>query len=409
MLKLELELAQASRRESRLAVVHMDLDRFKVINDTLGHSIGDRMILAVAERLSGTIRKNDTLARVGSDEFIILLTDLKTPDDAARMALQIVAGMRRTFPVDGKELYITASVGISIFPDDSSMPEVLLSNADIAVSHVKKMGRNNYQFFNPSINIRTLERLLLESSLRQTIERNQLELYYQPQVDIRTGKIICVEALVRWNHPDLGMLLPAQFIPIAEEIGFITTIDEWVLRTACVQNKAWHDSGNRPLCVTVNISSQQFEHPELIRLVSAVVERTGLLPGYLDIEVTESTAMRDIDLAIPNLMGLNRIGVNISIDDFGTGYSSLNYLKRFPVQTLKIDQSFIRGVATDADDEAIVKAVIAMGHNLRLKVLAEGVETEDQLSFLRDSGCDEMQGFLFSEPLPVGEIERKFG
>ncbi len=408
MVKLGLEIAQAARNNTRLAVVHLDLDRFKVINDTLGHAIGDRVILAVAERLGGIIRQSDTLSRVGSDEFIILLADLKTPEDAARVAVQIVTGMRRLFSIDNKELYVTASIGISMFPEDSRDPEVLLSNADIAVSHVKETGRNNYQFFNRSINIRTLERLLLESNLRQTIERSQLELYYQPQVDIRTGEIICLEALVRWNHPDLGLLLPAQFIPIAEEIGFITSIDEWVLRTACAQNKAWQDAGAKRMCVTVNISSQQFQHPELIKMVRSTVGHSGLDPSYLDIEVTESTAMRDIDLAIPNLRGLNSLGINLSIDDFGTGYSSLNYLKRFPVQTLKIDQSFIRGVATDLDDQAIVKAVIAMGHNLRLKVLAEGVETREQLSFLRDSDCDEMQGFLFSEPLPAPQIRGKF-
>lgn len=407
MVKLGLEVAQAERNRSKLAVAHLDLDRFKVINDTLGHSVGDRLIVAVADRLRTLIRQSDTLARAGSDEFIILLADLRNPEDAARAVVDILNGMRHLFEIDNKMLYVTASIGISMFPEDSRNPEVLLSNADIAVSHTKETGRDNYQFFNPSINVRTLERLLLESNLRQTIERNQLVVYYQPQFDIRSGRIVCVEALVRWMHPDLGLLHPTQFLPVAEEIGFMPAIDEWVLRTACVQNKLWHESGH-DLCVTVNVSAQQFQRADLVDSVARTISHAGLSPRFLDIEVTEGTAMRDIDLAIPNLKGLHNLGVNLSIDDFGTGYSSLNYLKRFPVQTLKIDQSFIRGIATDTDDQAIVRAVIAMGHNLRLKILAEGVETNEQLEFLREHECDEMQGFLYSQPVPPDEIEHAF-
>ena len=407
MLRFEHELVQSQRNQKKLAVLHLDLDRFKVINDSLGHAVGDKVIRAVAERLRSLTRKSDTLARMGSDEFIILLADINRAEDAALFARKIIDAMQRSFPADGHELYVTASVGISMYPEDSEKAEILLGNADIAVSHVKERGRNDYQFFNPAINVRTVERLLLESSLRQSVERGELVLYYQPEVNIKTGDVMCLEALVRWRHPNLGLLLPAQFIPVAEEIGFVTAVDEWVIRNACAQNKAWHDTGFPPLCVTVNLSAQQFQQPALATMVSRIVRETGLAPGYLDIEVTESAAMRNIELAIPNLSGLHDMGVKLSIDDFGTGYSSLNYLKRFPVHTLKIDQSFIRGVSTDPDDQAIVRAVIAMGHHLKMKVVAEGVETDEQLSFLRDNDCDEMQGFLFSKPLPPQDVERE--
>ncbi|MFO0754627.1 MAG: EAL domain-containing protein [Thermodesulfovibrionales bacterium] len=399
-LRLGIELTQAQHNQRELAVLHLDLDRFRTINDTLGHAVGDKVILAVAERLKALIRANDTLARVGSDEFIILYPDISRPEEAALFARKLVDALRKPFRIDGRELYATASIGISIYPEDSKNADVLLKNADITVSYVKESGRNTYRFFNPTLNRRTIERLLLESDLRQSIERGELILHYQPQVHIRTGEIMCLEALVRWRHADLGMLSPGQFIPVAEEIGFVTAIDEWVLRAACSQNKAWQDEGYPPVCITVNLSAQQFQQPALVELVSGIVQETGLGPHNLGIEVTESTAMRDIDLAIPNLKGLHARGIKLAIDDFGTGYSSLNYLKRFPIHALKIDQSFIRGVVTDPDDQAIVNAIIAMGHSLQLDVIAEGVESDEQLSFLKDSDCDEMQGFLFSQPLP---------
>lgn len=404
VLVLKMELDQADRHRRKVAVLHLDLDRFKVINDSLGRAVGDRLILAVAERLKTLIRKNDTLSRTGSDEFIILLAGINRAEDAAFYGRNIIDAMRKAFRIDGHEIFITASIGISIYPEDAGQAEKLLANADIAVSHVKKRGRNNYQFFNPAINVRTLELLLLENSLRKTIDRNELVLYYQPQINIRTGEIASLEALVRWKHADLGMLSPSEFIPVAEEIGYITSIDEWVLRAACLQIKAWLDAGISPLSITVNLSAQQFQRPTLVEMISKMVREIGLDPRYLGVEVTESTAMRDIKLAIPNLNGLHDMGVNLSIDDFGTGYSSLNYLKQFPVQTLKIDQSFIRGVAADPDDQAIVRAVIAMGHNLQMKIIAEGVETDSQLSFLRENGCDEVQGFLFSEARTAGKI-----
>jgi diguanylate cyclase (GGDEF)-like protein/PAS domain S-box-containing protein len=400
---LHFELVEAGRNHRKLAVIHLDLDRFKAINDSLGHAIGNKVIVAVAERLKSMVRGRDALARIGSDEFILLLAVDRT-EDAVLLAQRIGDRMRQVYSINGHDLYVTASIGISVYPDDSTEAEVLLRNADVAVSHVKERGRNNVQFFNPAINIRTLERLLLESNLRHSIERNELVLHYQPLVNIRTGEVGCLEALVRWRHADLGLLKPADFIPVAEEIGFIAVIDEWVLKTACAQNRKWQEMGYPPLCVTVNLSAQQFQQPTLVAKVAAILRETGLEARYLDIEVTESTAMRDIEMAIPSLNGLKRLGVNISIDDFGTGYSSLNYLKRFPVQTLKIDQSFIRDVTTDLDDQAIVRAVIAMGHSLNLKVIAEGVETDEQHSFLLANECDAMQGFLFSKPLPAEKL-----
>lgn len=406
MLKLDLELAQASRNETKLAVLHIDLDRFRAINESLGHGAGDKVIRAVAEKLKGLVRKSDTLARTGGDEFIILLADLERAEDAALFAGAVTEAMRRSLRIDGHELYATASIGISMFPEDSGNADVLLKYADIAVSTAKKVGRNNYQFFNPAINTRTLERLLLESSLRQSIERGELKLHYQPQVDIRTGQIIALEALVRWKHPMLGLLTPSRFVPVAEEMGFISAIDEWAMRTACSQLMRWQQDGAPEICMTVNVSSQQFHQPALLASVLGILHHTRLDPRLLEIEITESTAMQDIDLVIPRLKGLQEMGINIAIDDFGTGYSSLNYLKRFPVRKLKIDQSFIRGVPTDPDDQAIVNAVIAMGHKLRLSVIAEGVETEEQLSFLRSNDCDQMQGFLFSEPLPADKMKK---
>ncbi len=406
MLRFELESAQAERNNKKIAVLYIDLDRFKVINDSLGHAVGDKVLLAVADRLRASIGKNDALARIGSEEFVILLLDINRAEDAVLFARKLVDIMRKTFRIDAHELYVTASIGISMYPEDSMDAEVLLKNAHAAVSYVKERGRDTYQFFNRAINTRTIERLLLESSLRQTIERGELELHFQPQVDIRTGAVLSYEALVRWNHPELGLLLPSEFIHIAEEIGFITAIDEWVLRAACAQNKAWQDAGYSPLCVAVNISAQQFQEPALVETVTGIVHEAGLDPRFLDIEITEGAAMRDIDTAIRHLRGLHQMGINLSIDDFGTGYSSLNYLKQFPVQKLKIDQSFIRGLVTDADDRTIVNAVIALGHSLKIRVLAEGVETDEQLTFLKENACDEMQGFLFSRPLPAEEFNQ---
>ena len=402
---LDLEIAQARRNEQKLAVVVLNLDRFKTINDTLGHAAGDRLIREVASRLGSLIRQSDTLAHFGGNEFAVLLADLKRPEDVTMVAADIVAAMQTPFSVGPHELYTTASIGIGLYPEDGDNPGTLLVNADIAMAQAKQQGGNRYQFFNPAVNVRTVERLLLENRLRQTLARGELVVYYQPQVDIETWRITCLEALVRWRHPELGMLTPKQFIPIAEEIGFITAIDEWVLHTACLQNKAWQDSGLPAVCITVNLSAPEFHRPTLADTVDRVLKETGLDPRYLNIEITEGTAIQALELAVPAMGKLTGMGIGLSIDDFGTGYSSLSYLKKFPVQKIKIDQSFIRDVASHSEDQAIVNAVIAMGHSLRLSVVAEGVETPEQLSFLRSSRCDEVQGFIFSEPAPADAVK----
>jgi diguanylate cyclase (GGDEF)-like protein/PAS domain S-box-containing protein len=407
MMLLDHELSEKDADSKKIAILHIDLDRFKIINDSLGHEVGDKLLIEVAERLKFCVRKGCTLGRIGGDEYVIL-ANIGRANDASAFAREIVAAMRDPFIIDSRTLYVTVSIGISMYPEDSRNPEILLKNADIAMSHIKERGGNNFHFFNPALNTRTVERLLLESSLRQTIEKSELVIYYQPLVNIGTGEITCLEALVRWRHEDLGLLLPAQFIPAAEETGFISNIDEWVLRTVCSQIRDWKEAGYPDVCVSVNLSAQRFQQATLVEDVSGIINEDGLDPSCLNIEVTEGTAMRDIDLAVPNLNGLHDLGIDVSIDDFGTGYSSLNYLKRLPVHKLKIDKSFISGVEADADDQSIVKAVIAMGHSLKLKIIAEGVETNEQLAFLRANNCDEMQGFLFSKPLPPDEVEKLF-
>lgn len=401
---LNLALTQARRHRHMMAVMFLDLDRFKSINDSLGHAIGDQLLKAVAYRLNNYLREGDTVARIGGDEYTVLLPQVSHEEDVMTIAQKIISAFQHLFTVNHHELHITASIGISLYPGDGDDVDTLLKNADIAMYHAKEQGRNNYQFYNPSMNIRTMERVILENSLRQTLERKELLLYYQPQVDIATRQIVCAEALLRWNHPELGMLNPMHFIPLAEETGLIIPIDEWVLETACAQNKKWQDAGHAPLCVTVNLSAHQFQQPNLSETISEVLRRTGLDPRWLELEITESTAMQNIDTTIPNLTKLTEMGVTVAIDDFGTGYSSLSYLKKLPIQKLKIDKSFISGLTIDPDYEAIVNAVIAMAHTLKMRVVAEGVETEEQLSFLHSSHCDEIQGFLFSRPLPAEDF-----
>ena len=397
---LNLSLARAHNDRQTLAVMFLDLDRFKTINDTLGHATGDLLLRGIAERMRACVRESDIIARFGGDEFAILLPHITHAADACSIAEKILTVFKAPFPIDGHELHVTPSVGISIFPDDGEYGETLLKNADIAMYHAKEQGRDNYQFYNPAMNIRTLEQMILENSLRQTLQRGELVVYYQPQVCIRTGDIRCVEALVRWQHPELGLLDPLQFIPLAEEIGCIIPIGEWVLRTACLQNRAWHESGLPDLCVTVNLSIRQLQQQDFIGVVAGILHETGLDAGFLEFEITENTAMQNLELIISNLQHLASMGVRISIDDFGTGYSSLNYLKKLPVQKLKIDKSFTSGLTNDSDYKAIVTAIIAMAHSLKLTVVAEGVETEDQLELLRSAECDGVQGFIFSEPLP---------
>ncbi|MBZ0157399.1 MAG: EAL domain-containing protein [Alphaproteobacteria bacterium] len=402
---LTFALSQAHRSQKQLAVMFLDLDRFKTINDTLGHATGDKLLQEVAGRVRLSIRKTDTAARIGGDEFLILLSQVSHPEDVSRIAEKITATFEKPFSVNGYTFYTTASIGISIFPEDGEEAEILIKNADIAMYHAKEEGRNNYQFYSPEMNIRTLERMILENDLRRTLRQGELELFYQPQYNIATGKIVCTEALIRWRHPRLGLLRPAQFLPLAEEMGFILSIDEWVLRTACAQNKALQDAGCPPTCVAVNLSARQFKQAHLEETVSRALQETGLDPKWLAIEVTETIAMGDIEQTISNLKKLSALGIHFSIDDFGTGYSSLSYLKRLPIRKLKIDKSFIRDMTLDTDDQAIVNAIISMAHSMDLKVVAEGVETGEQLSLLRSMGCDEVQGYVGSHPVPAEEYE----
>jgi diguanylate cyclase (GGDEF)-like protein/PAS domain S-box-containing protein len=397
-------LTHARRNRKSLAVLFLDLDNFKKINDSLGHAVGDELLKCVARELKSCIRADDIVARFGGDEFSILLSEIAHANDAGRVAGKIISDLRKPLIVDGHEFHITTSIGISIYPEDSDHAETLLKNADIAMYHAKKHGRKHYQFYSPAMNINGRERIAMENQLYQSLERGELSVYYQPIVSIETRRLFCSEALVRWRHPELGLLGPSRFIPLAEETGFIIPIGEWVLRTACAQNKEWQEAGYPPFRMTVNISAHQFQDPDLIEKTSHILSETGLNPEFLELEITEGTAMRNVEHTISTITRLTDMGIRFAIDDFGIGYSSLSYLKKLPIQTLKIDQSFIMGITADPSDKAIVNAVIAMAHNLNLNVVAEGVETEGQRSFLQLSRCDGMQGYLVSRPLPAHEF-----
>jgi diguanylate cyclase (GGDEF)-like protein len=404
--RLNHALVQARRNDEPVAILFIDLDRFKNINDTLGHEAGDRVLKQVAERLRGCLREGDTVGRLGGDEFVVLIEELAQPMHVAAVAQKIIAAVAQPFFLEAHEFHITASIGISTYPDDSKDMQGLLKNADISMYRAKEQGKNNYQFYSVLMNIHTLERLALESDLRRALERNEFVLHYQPKVDIGSGRITGMEALVRWQRPGKELIAPVQFIALAEETGLIVPIGEWVLRTACARNKSWQEQGLPPLRIAVNLSARQFAHENLLQDVARVLRETGLDPAALEFEITESMVMHDPERAVTLLIRLKAMGIHLSIDDFGTGYSSLSYLKRFPIDSVKIDRSFIHDVPGDADDAAITRAIIAMAHSLRLKVIAEGVETEEQLSFLREHGCDEMQGYCFSEPLAEEEFLR---
>ena len=405
--RLDLAITQAHRNKQNLAVLFLDLDRFKDINDAYGHGIGDQLLREVALRLKSCLRETDTVARIGGDEFSIMLSDVKHMEDASRIAGKIIATIQQPYNFSDYELHMSTSIGISIYPDDSIRPEMLLRNADIAMYHAKGQGRSNYQFYSPTMKARTIERMMFENNLRRALDRGELAVFYQPQVDIATRKMVGAEALIRWQHPELGLLSAAQFISLAEKTGLIDSIGEYVLQTVCKQNKALQDAGCPPICMTVNLSAHEFQNPGIIDKVSQILQETGLDPQFLELEITESIAMRDAVLTSDKLGKLSEMGILFSLDDFGKGYSSLNYLKKFPIRKLKIDQSFIRGLNEDPDDQAIVNAVVQMAHSLKLKVVAEGVETDDQMLFLRSCNCDQMQGYLYSEPLPI-EVFQKF-
>lgn len=398
-------IARADRGRTLLAVMFLDLDQFKEINDSLGHAVGDAVLKEAARRLQGCLRATDTVARLGGDEFTILVEDVRTVDEIERIAAKLLAAIAARTEAAGHELHLSTSIGVTVYPLDDHDADTLLKNADLAMYHAKQEGRNNVQFFSRDMSERTEKRVDTLGRLRGAIARNEMLLHYQPQVDMRSGAIIGVEALLRWTDRDRGLVSPAQFIPLAEDTGLIVPIGEWVLREACAQARRWQDAGHGPLTMAVNLSARQFRQANLVQTVSAILEETGLPPGQLELEITESTTMHRTEEAVEGLRALHELGVRISLDDFGTGYSSLAYLHRFPVHTLKVDQSFVRDIKSDRDDAAIVSTVITLARQLGLKSLAEGVETREQLAFLRTRGCDLYQGYLFCRPQPAADIE----
>lgn len=408
--RLTQNISYAQRQGKIIAIMFLDLDRFKVINDTLGHSVGDLLLKDASSRLTNCIRKSDTVARWGGDEFTIILGYMTTQAHAAKVAQKIQDDLARAFHLEGHEIFITSSIGISLFPDHGSNIDDLVKNADIAMYYAKGIGRNNHQFFLPFMNDadKALARMELENHLRVALEQNQLFVHYQPQVDIETHQIVGLEALIRWRHPTLGLISPGVFIPIAEETGLIIPIGEWVLHTACRQNFEWQKAGFSPIRIAVNLSARQFQQPKLLEIINDVLNETGLDPNFLEVEITESVVMEDVEGAIEVLNALRSEGIHVSIDDFGTGFSSLSYLKRFPANKLKIDKSFIQSLATDPYDAAIAQAIIVMAHSLNQKAIAEGVETEEQMELLRRLGCDEIQGYLFSPPVSSEEMTKMF-
>ncbi|WP_151632607.1 bifunctional diguanylate cyclase/phosphodiesterase [Noviherbaspirillum aerium] len=397
--RLQQAIHGSQRTHGITAVAFIDLDQFKFINDSLGHLAGDELLKVVTARLKSCVRATDTVARQGGDEFVLVLTQQKSIEAVTDTVRRIIAVVAEPWTHNGIDLHVTCSVGISVCPNDGQDAETLLRNADSAMYKAKELGRNNFEYFTAAMNLDATARLEMLNSLRQVLSNEELLLHYQPKVDLASGRVVGAEALLRWRHPVRGLVPPSSFIPLAEESGMIMAIGEWVLRAACVQNVAWQRAGRPCIPISVNLSPRQLARHDIVDLVADVLQSTGLAPGCLELEITETVLMRDVDNSLAILRKLKELGVRISIDDFGTGYSSLNYLKRFPVDTLKIDRSFVHDIATDQDDAAIVKAVISLAHILNLRVVAEGVEEEDQRRFLMENGCDEVQGFYFGGPV----------
>jgi diguanylate cyclase (GGDEF)-like protein/PAS domain S-box-containing protein len=397
-------IALARRHGKQRAVLFLDLDRFKHINDSLGHPIGDKLLQSVAQRLVACVRGSDTVSRQGGDEFVVLLSEIEHAEDAALSAEKMLLALSAPHSIAEKELHITASIGISIYPDDGRDAETLIRCADTAMYHAKDKGRNNYQFFTEDMNVRAVERQFLEGSLRRALKRREFVLHYQPKINLETGAITGVEALIRWRHPERGLIPPAMFVPIAEDCGLIVPIGRWVLREACRQTQSWIDAGLPPMPVAVNISAVEFQSKDFLEGVRVILKETRLNPRYLELELTESVLMQDAEATASALIALKAIGVRLAIDDFGTGYSSLSYLRQFPIDTLKIDQSFVREITAGSLDDTIVSAVISMGKTLKQRVVAEGVETGEQLAFLQRLHCGEGQGFHFSRPVSAEEF-----
>ena len=395
------QAVHSQRTPRNIAVVFMDLDHFKFVNDSLGHSVGDKLLKAMGERLRSVLREGDTVGRVGGDEFVLILNDQSNEEVIFRAMQRISAKVAEPLTLDGKELYVSASAGISLYPQDGRDVDTLLKNADAAMYRAKEHGRSNFQFYTSEMNERVNDRLALEHALRRALERQEFTLHYQQKVELRSGQLIGAEALVRWLNPEWGLVRPARFIPIAEETGLIVQLGEWVIHEACRQTRAWLQAGLEPGIVSVNLSARQFRAEGLVRAVSRILQETGLDPASLEMELTESMVMHNVEAAIATLQGLKSLGISLSVDDFGTGYSSLSYLKDLPIDTLKIDRSFVRDIrgGSEAEDGILAQAIISLGHALHLKVIAEGVETDAQLHFLKRNGCDQVQGFLYGEPV----------
>jgi diguanylate cyclase (GGDEF)-like protein len=398
--RLATALNQAARRGEMLAVMYLDLDRFKLINDTLGHTTGDALLVALSTRLRSSVRQEDTVARMGGDEFIFILRGLKSAEDAVKPAQKILERMRSPFHVDGHEMHVTASIGISLYPADGQ----LLKCADLALYRAKERGRNRLQLYNPTLNVRVFHQLNLERSLRRALEQQQFALVYQPQVALDTGQIVGLEALVRWHHPELGLVMPDDFLPLAEETGLIEPLGQWVLRTACLQHRAWRDARLAPPRLAVNVSARECQRSGLEQRVCEVLAETGMKADWLELELTESVLMQEGDGTADLLAYLDALGISLALDDFGSGYASLSYLKRFPIKRVKIDQALVRDIETSEGDTALARAAIAMAHGLGVGALAEGIETPGQLALLRRYGCDQGQGFLFSRAVAASEI-----
>lgn len=397
--RLSQAIELACRQARRFAVLFMDLDRFKQINDSLGHAVGDKLLQSVAQRLAGCVRHSDTISRQGGDEFVVLLSNIMHAEDAALIAQNMLAALSVPHLIDRHELHVSVSIGIGIYPDHGRDAEILLKSADIAMYHAKESGRNNYKFFETEMSARAVQRHSIEASLRHALERQEFLLHFQPKIDLHTNVIVGVEALIRWQHPQWGLVPPLQFVPIAEDCGLILPIGRWVLREACRQAQAWRQAGLPPITVAVNTSALEFSAQDFLENIRATLEETNLEPRYLELELTESVLMQDAEFTDSVLHALTDLGIKLVIDDFGTGYSSLSYLRQFPIDTLKIDQSFVRRMTTNPDDAAIVSAVIGLGKSLKLRLIAEGVETPEQHAFLLTQNCDEGQGYYFGRPV----------
>ena len=402
--RLNHAVTKAHRNHTQIAVLFFDLDRFKHINDSLGHHIGDEVLKITAIRLQEHVREEDTISRLGGDEFTVIAEELHSPADIASIAHKFISAFKQPFVVEDHEFYLTCSIGISIYPQNGKTTEELLRNADAAMYKAKDLGRNNFQFYAEEMTAKALQQVVMETSLRRSLEQYKFVVHYQPLVDMITARVIGMEALVRWQHPELGLIQPDEFIPLAEETGLIIPLGEWVLTTACYQIKAWYDLGLKPGRMAVNLSGKQLLMDNIADVIKDVLERTGCRPEWLELEVSEGFYMRDPVHSIAILNQIKKLGIDLVIDDFGTGFSSLSQLKQLPVSKLKIDRSFIRNIPNDPDDAAIARAVIALAKSMRLKVIAEGVETVEQLRFLNQEGCDEVQGYLYSEAIPAERI-----